>query len=36
MTITFDDLYPGRFLKAGNIPNGKANYTIKAVVRDQI
>ena len=36
MTITFDDLYPGRFLKAGNIPNGKANYTIKAVVRDQV
>jgi hypothetical protein len=36
MTITFDDLYPGRFLKAGNIPNGKATYTIKAVVRDQI
>jgi len=36
MTITFDDLYPGRFLKAGNIANGKATYTIKAVVREQI
>jgi len=36
MTITFDDLYPGRFLKAGNVPNGKATYTITAVIRDQI
>jgi len=36
VTITFDDLYPGRFLKAGNIPNSKATYTITAVVRDQI
>src|SRR5210317_1260950 len=34
--MNFDDLYPSRFLKAGNIPNGKANYTIKAVAREPL
>jgi hypothetical protein len=34
--MNFDDLYPSRFLKAGNLPNGKANYTIKAVAREQL
>ena len=34
--MNFDELYPGRFLKAGLIPNGKANYTIKTVAKEQI
>jgi hypothetical protein len=34
--MNFDELYPGRFLKAGLIPNGKANYTIKSVAKEQI
>ena len=34
--MNFDELYPGRFLKAGLIPNGKANYTITSVAKEQI
>lgn len=34
--MNFDELYPGRFLKAGLIPNGKATYTIASVAREQI
>ncbi len=34
--MNFDDLYPSRFLKAGNLPNGKANYTIKSVAREPL
>lgn len=34
--MNFDELYPGRFLKAGLIPNGKATYTITSVAKEQI
>ena len=34
--MNFDDLYPSRFLKAGNIPNGKASYPIKAVAKEPL
>jgi len=32
----FDDLYPGRFLKAGNFATGPGTLTIRAVRREEI
>jgi hypothetical protein len=34
--MNYDELYPGRFLKAGLIPGGICTYTIKSIYRDDI
>lgn len=34
--MNFDDLYPTRFMKAGNLPEVKTFYTIKDIAREQL
>jgi hypothetical protein len=34
--MNFDELYPGRFLKAGLIPGGIATFTVQSVYREDI
>ena len=34
--MNFDDLYPTRFMKAGNLPVEKTTYTIKDIAKEQL